>query len=278
MPERFVDAAGVRTRVLDEGAGAPALLVHGIGGCAEDWTLTIPALRDAGYHAIACDMPGQGRASRPRGVRYFDRRGAFYVHFLTELLDALALERVHLVGHSLGGTIATMAAIALPARLRSLTLAAPGGFGAVVRSFRVAALPLATLVATLWPTFTLRESVAACFHDVGRMPAWYYGTIERYARAGAAAEFTRVLRQGLTLRGIRGDVLAPWLDAVGGIALPTLLVWGRQDVVVPYGDLAEVRRRLPHAHVAEIEGAGHLVQLERPEEFNRALLGFLRTT
>ena len=277
MPERFLRVAGVRARILDEGAGDAVLLVHGVGGWAEEWAHALPALVAAGYRVVAPDLPGHGQSARASGARYFDPHDPYYVRFLRELLDGLGLERVHVVGHSLGGAIATLTAVCLPGRVRSLTLVAPGGYGArVARSFRLSSLWIAQLFARIAPTAYLRESLAWCFSDASRCEEWMYRDVVRYARAGAAVEFARVLRQGLTLRGLRPEIRDAWDDRVRGLTLPTLVIWGRQDSVVPFADLSDVTARIPHASVVAIDRAGHLVQLERPEEFNRALLAFLK--
>src|SRR5439155_245540 len=82
------------------------------------------ALASAGYRAIAVDLPGFGKSARARGARYFDAPDAYYVRFVRDVLDALELQRVHLVGHSMGGAIAAVAAGVMPERFASLALVA----------------------------------------------------------------------------------------------------------------------------------------------------------
>jgi pimeloyl-ACP methyl ester carboxylesterase len=274
--ERLLTAGGVRARALEEGAGDAVVLVHGAAAWAENWMLTMPALAGAGYRAIALDLPGFGKSERARSPRYFDHPDAYYVRFLREAMDALELEAAHLVGHSMGGAVAAIAAAALPERFRSLALAAPGAFGTTLPlSFRLASLRIAGLFARFAPAALVRSSVNACFADPGCVPDWLYEHAHRYARAGGAAEFARLMHYGVTLRGVRPELRDRWEDAIRAIRIPTLVVWGREDVIVPLTHLVEVRARLPHARVALIERAGHLVQIERPDEFNAALLAFL---
>jgi len=276
--ERFVTAGDVRTRLLEEGDGEPVLLVHGVAAWAENWALAMPALASAGYRAIAVDLPGFGKSARARGARYFDAPDAYYVRFVRDVLDALELQRVHLVGHSMGGAIAAVAAGVMPERFASLSLVAPGAFGtSVPLSFRLSSLRLATLFALLAPTALVRTSVQACFFDPTLVPDWFYEHAYRYARAGGAAEFTRVMHYGVTLRGLRPRLRDNWEGAIRGIRLPALVVWGKQDAIVALAQLDDVRARIPHAQVVLFDRAGHLVQIERATEFNDALVAFLNT-
>jgi pimeloyl-ACP methyl ester carboxylesterase len=237
----------------------------------------MPALADAGFRAIAFDLPGFGQSARAHRVRYFDPPDPFYARFVRDVLEHVDAGPVHLVGHSLGGAIASVAAALMPERFRSLTLVSPGGYGLrLALSFRLSSLRLATLVARLAPTAFVRDSVAACFSDPAAIPEWMFEDAARYARAGGAVEFTRVLRQGVTLGGPRRALRDAWDEAVRRIELPTLVIWGRDDRVLPAVDVVEVTARLPHAEVHLIERAGHLVQLERPQEFNRTLISFLQ--
>ena len=274
--EQFITAAGVRARVLEEGEGEPVLLVHGVAAWAENWSLAMPALAAAGYRAIAVDLPGFGQSARARKPRYFDAPDALYVRFVRDVLDRLELERVHLVGHSMGGAVAAVSAAAMPERFHSLTLVAPGAFGRFVPlSFRLSSFRVATIFARLAPTALVRSSIDACFADPSCAPEWLYTQAFRYARAGGAAEFTRVMHYGVTMRGLRARLREPWEERIRALRLQTLVVWGRQDAIVPVDQLAEVRERLPHAQVVLLDRAGHLVQIERAREFNDALIAFL---
>lgn len=253
------------------------LLVHGLGGWAENWSYTLPALASVGLRAIACDLPGFGRsAPTPRGARYFDPSDPYYARFVRELLDALGLERVDLVGHSLGGAVVAVTAMCFPERVRRLALAAPGGFGVELNAWlRLVTLPVFALLARLEPTFFVKGIVRANFADPTRAPEWLVPQAERHARAGGAVEFVRVMSQLATIRGQRRALRLAWDGRAAELAAPTLIVWGRQDAILPASDAERARARLRHAEVAIIEGAGHLLQLERPEEFNRAVIDFL---
>jgi pimeloyl-ACP methyl ester carboxylesterase len=276
LTERFVHASGLRARVIEEGEGDAVFFIHGLGGWAENWRLTLPEAATHGFRAIACDLPGFGRSERADGVRYFDPNDPFYARFANELLDELGVSRAHLVGHSLGGAIAASIAIQTPERVSRLVLAAPGGFGEDVPAvLRMASLPFLSVVARFVPTAVVRDIVAANFADRSRVPPWMYDDAVRHARAGAAAEFVRVLAQLVSIRGPRLGLRRAWERRASRITSPTLIVWGVEDRVLPARHASAAQRLVPHARVRLIEGAGHLLMVECPHEFARILFAFL---
>ncbi|MCI0574250.1 MAG: alpha/beta fold hydrolase [Myxococcaceae bacterium] len=282
---RFLRLQGRRVRLLDAGEGEPVVLLHGVGGWAEHWRDVIPALASAGYRALACDLPGFGHSEAPDAVQYFDPADPYYVRFLRELLDALGLTRVTLVGHSLGGAISMVSTACMPQRVDRLVLVAPGGFGDLVPtgwralSASMAArfgprLPPAALCSLL-PARMVHGIVRSNFHDPAQVPPWLLEDALSFARAGAAVEVTRVLRQLLGGRGPRGELKEAWHPKFAELRCPTLLVWGREDRTVPCEHADVARSLIPGARLELIDEAGHLVMLEKHESFARVLMGFL---
>jgi pimeloyl-ACP methyl ester carboxylesterase len=275
--ERYVRAGSVRARVIESGEGEPVLLIHGVGGFAENWRPTMEALASSGFRPIACDLPGFGRSERARRARYFDPQEPYYARFIAELLDALDIESADVVGHSLGGAVAAVSAISFPERVRRLILVAPGGFGTTLASsFRMFSLPLLDRLAPFVSDRLIRDVVCANFADPSCAPDWLFDDAVRYSRAGGAAEFARVLRTVVTLRGVRPELIAAWEERGATLRSPALVVWGRLDRVLPVEHAQAAIARIPNARLEIIEDAGHLVMLERPKEFARALLAFLR--
>ncbi len=274
--ERFVSAGGVRARIIEEGSGEPVLLIHGVGAFAENWKPVLPALAAAGYRAVACDLPGHGQSGRARGARYFAAEDPYYARFVLDLLGACGIERADLVGHSLGGGIAVVTALVAPRRVRRLVLVSPGGAAELTRPLRMAALPFAQLLARFLSDEAIRDFVRACFHDPACVPEWLNADAIRYTRAGAGSEFARVLRHVATFSGLRKRLREDWIARVPELRCPTLIMWGREDVVLPVEQASAAARLIPHARLEILPKAGHLVMLEQPTEFLRALLTFLR--
>jgi pyruvate dehydrogenase E2 component (dihydrolipoamide acetyltransferase) len=281
MDTRTITALGLRVRVLEVAPDAErddaVLLVHGLGGWAENWRPVMPAIAASGRRAIAFDLPGFGESERARDPRYFDAEAPFYGRFMVALLDAMGIDRVHLAGHSFGGAVALTSAIWSPERVRSLTLVAPGGLGAALPpGFRFLVLPFMEHVAR-WrrsPAVT-RAVLYSCFHDPANCPEEVVAEALRYGEP-SVGEMIRVLRAGVSFRhGIRDEVRRPWLERRDRYRGPVLVVWGREDRVLPASLVDDARQLAPDAEVRVIPSCGHLVMVERPRAFTDAFVPFL---
>lgn len=275
MDAATIDAAGMRIRVIETGAGerAPVLLVHGVGGWAEHWAEVMPLLARDGRRVVAFDLPGFGASERPVAPRYFGTP-SFYATIVDAVRARLGLERPHLVGHSLGGGIAFVSAVSYPARYRSLTLVAPGGLGTdIALLFRLMSLPGGALLAALGGRRMDRWALRSCFADPARIPPHLFSEAERYA--GTFPEMLRVMRAVATIRGVRPALRSGWVARAPEYDGPALVVWGRRDVVVPADHAAAVGTALPRAGLELIDDAGHLVMAERPAQFAAAVTPFL---
>ncbi|HEY8806181.1 MAG TPA: alpha/beta fold hydrolase [Candidatus Limnocylindria bacterium] len=276
MRTTTIEVAGSRIRVIDDGAGEQSVLfVHGVGGWAENWSEAMERVAASGRRAVAFDLPGFGESTRVPGARYFDLRDPFYPAVVDGVRRALGLGRPHLVGHSLGGGIAGVTSVVHPAAWRSLTLVAPGGFGPDIALFlRVFSLPF--LGVTTWlprPASAGRAVLESCFSDRARIPAHLYVESARYDRT--YPETLRVMRAVATFRGVRRSLRETWLARAGEYAGPVLVVWGKQDGIIPAAHLRALQETYPKAELKVIADAGHLVMAEQPDAFAATLLPFL---
>jgi pimeloyl-ACP methyl ester carboxylesterase len=280
MNARTIDVLGLRARVLEErgaGHGDPVLLVHGVGGWAETFRDVMRPLAATGRAVVAIDLPGFGESEAPRSrVRYYGPEDAFYPRFVLAAMDELGMERAHLIGNSLGGAVTYMAAVTAPERARSLVLVAAGGIGLDIAFFlRACALPGFGLLARLPRSRRAARAVlATCFFDPARITATLYEEAERYGNA-SFPEFVRALAAGVTIRGVRRDLRDAWVRRARDYAGPTLVVWGREDRVLPVSHVDAIKGVLPHAEVRLIERCGHLPMAECPDAFLDAVLPFL---
>lgn len=281
MERRTITVNGLRVRILEERPDRerdePVVMIHGLGGWAENWAPVMPLVAESGRRAIALDLPGFGESEAARRPRYFDLDGGLYASTFTGLLDELGLDRVHVAGQSFGGAVAFIAAIAAPERVRSLTLVAPGGIAPVLPpGFRFLVLPLMEHVGRVRTTPRItREILYTCFHDPSRCPEEVVAEAVRY-QGVSLAEMIRVLRTGVSFwRGIREDLRQAWLSRRDRYQGPMLVVWGREDRLLPSSLASEIGALSERAEVHVIPSCGHLVMIERPRELADLFLPFL---
>ncbi|HKC90820.1 MAG TPA: alpha/beta fold hydrolase, partial [Candidatus Limnocylindria bacterium] len=124
------------------------------------------------------------------------------------------------------------------------------------------------------PRRAAREGLRTCFYDAARISPELYAEAERYGNS-SFPEFVRALSAGVGIRGVRRSLRDAWVARASLFTGPALVVWGREDFVLPLRHLADVHATLPQAQVALIERCGHMPQAERPEEFLAATLPFL---
>jgi poly(3-hydroxyoctanoate) depolymerase len=257
----FITAAGLRLRVGRRGAGRPLLLITGIGANIEMWA---PFARLAGdRELIAFDPPGAGLSQRPRRPL---RMGGL-ARVVRELLDALALERVDVLGYSFGGALAQELARRAPERVRRLVLCAtaPGLGGAPPRP--LAALMLATPARYYHPRLLALTVPHIAGGRTAREPA--------LLAQQAAARLHRppnALGYAYQLYAVTGWSSLPWLRRVPH---PTLVVAGEQDPSVPLRNARMLAGRLPDARLHVVKGGGHLFLLDEPDNVVGAIGAFL---
>lgn len=276
MPElrlRGGELDGLALHYLTEGSGSPALLLHGLGGFAAVWRHNLAAL---GRHAsvIALDLPGFGLSAKPHGPYSL----AFFARAIEGFRRALGLDRLTLVGHSLGGAVAVAYALAYPTRAERLAL-----LGAVVPGFDLeiswiyrllAARGLGELLGGLLRPGLLRAALGRCF---ARPDA---AEVEFLVRTGYAARGTREGRAAFLsmLRSVRADLVVDgerYRRGLVSLALPVLLIHGREDPVVPLAHSEAVAARLPTATVRRLRECGHFPQIEHRDVVNGWLAEFM---
>lgn len=233
-----VEVAGRPVRYRAGGAGPPVVLVHGLSGSWRWWEATAAALVER-HNVLLPDLPGHG--ARPEW-RAPPLAGA--PEWLGAWLDAVRIERAHLVGHSLGGFVCARLASRRPELVDRLVLVAPAGVPE--RSLLGSALPLAAGLRRASPAF-LRVLVSDA------------------ARAGP-----------LTLLRAARDLLDDDLrDELGLVRAPTLLVWGGRDPIVPVRHARTFRALVPDARLVIMREAWHVPMVEQPEAFSAAVSAFL---
>lgn len=261
---------------LTAGEGTPIVLLHGIGDSAVDWQWIIPRLADR-YRVYAIDWPGSGESTGFTA----DDIPAFFEEVLLGFLDAAGIRSPILVGNSLGGLIAIRVAAAEPSRFSAVVLVDSAGLGREVHPSQqlVARRGIGELGAA-WGATPLGSRQRAwlraelMFHRLRHVPQEWLEEQRRLAlRPGFLWTWLDVLRAVVGPEGQRQIVL----DQLARLTMPTLVVWGERDRVVPPKQAREAARRLPRGELVTIADCGHLPQVEQPEQLAHAILGFLES-
>jgi pimeloyl-ACP methyl ester carboxylesterase len=269
---------GNRVGFLRAGEGPVLLLLHGIAGSLETWAPLIPALSDE-FTVIAPDMLGHGSSAKPRG----DYSLGAYAAGARDLLLALGHESATVVGHSLGGGVAMQFAYQFPSHTERLALVSSGGLGQEVSVvLRAATLPGSELVLPLitkaWVTGTGRR-IAGWLDAIGVEPSADMTEIARgYASLAdpeARAAFIHTARAVIDHRGQRVSARDRLYLAE---SVPSLIVWGDRDRIIPCEHGREAAASMPGSRFELFEGAGHFPHLNRPIQFSRLLARFVNET
>lgn len=251
---QFLDVRGVRIRLREKGNGPPLLLFHGAGGPGP-WRPYQEALAQQ-FRLLAPDHPGFGESDRPDWVETIDDLVYHYLDFL----DLLHLQRVDVVGHSLGGWIAAELAVAHPEVVDRLVLVDPAGL-------RRLDVPVPDLFA-----LSEEESTRLVFYDQSLAEA------ELSKEQSSEAIYERIKNLTTFARLSWNPYLYnPKLaHQLYRLSAPTLVIWGRHDRVIPIENADLWRQGIPHAELRVIEDCGHGPHRERPDQFVQAVTDFLQ--
>lgn len=267
---REIDTAAGPISISEAGSGPPVVMIHGLGATKVSFLPTVAALAET-HRAIAIDLPGFGDSVKPVRAGYDP---PYFASALLALLDALQIDRAHLIGNSMGGRVAIEVGLDHPDRVDRLGLLSPSL--AWLRSRRWA--PLLRLVE---PRLGLiqpapRRVVEAIVRAVvpGADEEWTAAGIDEFLRSyltprGRAAFYTAA--RNIYMEEPRGPH-GLW-TRLPGLRPPSLWVWGRRDTLVPIGFSDHVREALPASEHLVLEG-GHVPQLESPRQTHEALLAF----
>jgi pimeloyl-ACP methyl ester carboxylesterase len=252
-----IKVANLNIHYFTGGQGDPLVVVHGGGGGAGEWLQSMTELCE--HHRIYVpDLPGFGR-SQPLAGKYGISE---FVDFLEGFTHALGLKRFHLVGHSLGGGIAMRYAVKFPHKVAKLVLVNSMSLGREI---------------ALWIRFL--SSCAVC-RSLARVAVGILEVVKGLVNAVYAPlkfanplpRATIVLGAGMTLLREQATTL---VSQFSKLRIPTLLVWGVKDNIVPVSQAYAAARLIPDCQLHVFEDAGHSVYREKVKEFSHLLTTFL---
>jgi pimeloyl-ACP methyl ester carboxylesterase len=270
---RELQLPGRRVSTLTMGAGPDVVCLHGLGATKASFFDTAGALTRAGYRVHALDLPGFGSSSKPLAGPYSAR---WFAEAVVAVMDALDVERAHIVGNSMGGRVALEVGLRAPERVTALALLCPAvafirrDWHPLVRLLRpeLGVFPhrfgRATVARQFWSMFADPDQVDPSVADVG------VDEFQRiYASAGARLAFLTAARNIYLERPFGRGGFYPRLAE---LEAPALFVWGAHDSLIPPAFARHVAQWLPAAEQIVLERCGHVPQVERPEQ----TIGLLR--
>jgi 3-oxoadipate enol-lactonase len=246
---------------LNSGGAPIVILLHGLGATGDSWQLQLPALLESGYRILAPDMRGFGKSSYPEGPN----SPRIMAEDVANFLNRLEVTSVYVVGISMGGTIALQFALEHPSMVDSLLLVNTFArlrprkisywlfYSIRFLLIQVLGIPYqARFVAKRLFPYPEQELLRETFYNqiIQANPAGYRSTIKSFVNFNVT-------------------------DRLCEIQSPTLVVTGDEDTVVPPKTQKELADKIPNADQVVINNTGHAVIVEKPEEFNHVMLGFL---
>lgn len=255
--ESRVDGKKVLTRTAGEGSGGEVVVfVHGAGLDGSVWCHQLGPVAAAGFRPLAVDLPGHGGSEGP-ALHGIDALGVW----LPRYLDAMAVEKGHLVGHSMGALVVLEVAAVTPARVASLTVLGVAESMAVNPEL---------LDAAERNDAGALEQMSRWMHARDPEGQSDWGPEDTFAHMGRAEP--GVLFGDLSACNNYGDATVPAQE----VDAPTLLLLGGQDVMARPNAATPIGREIEGSRTVVVHGAGHMLMVERPDDVNDALIGFLR--
>ncbi len=274
---RYLDLHGERVAYRDAGAGETLLLIHGMAGSSATWRAVIPELAKR-YRVVAPDLLGHGESAKPRG----DYSLGAFAAWLRDLLDELGISQATVVGQSLGGGVAMQFTYQHRDYCQRLVLISSGGLGPELNwMLRILSAPGAELVLPVvapQPVLTLGNKLGSWLTSAGiksprasEMWSAYCSLSDRPTRQA----FLRTLRSVVDYRGQAVSALGKIHVSHG---LPTLLIWGEQDRIIPVAHGYAAHEAVPGSRLEVLAGIGHFPHVESPTAVVDILDDFIATT
>jgi pimeloyl-ACP methyl ester carboxylesterase len=275
VQEQYINLNGLSIRYFETGTeGLPIVLFHGTGESALDWSWVLPQLGEM-YHVFAPDFPGNGESAKP--IRNYSVE--FLTQFATNFLDAIAVDRLVVGGNSLGGLIALQLALSRPEQVAGLVLIDSSGLGEWVNPLLSSlTLPIygelgvAGCQTPIGAVVRSRSRAALQFAHPEQIPVEWYAEQEHLSQTFGFLQATlSSLRAQLNPIGQRTIMV----DALPQLRMPTLLIWGENDLIFPKTQAEAAVKQLQQGYLNIIPDCGHIPPLEQPDRFVTALSEFL---
>jgi pimeloyl-ACP methyl ester carboxylesterase len=269
----FVLVGGIDTYYERHGAGQPLILIPPGGSHTSTWRFNIDSLSRS-HEVWTLDLPGSGYSDKPANFPYTH---SSYAGFVRDFMTSMGITRWVVAGQSLGGTVALEFALDFPERTAGLVLIDAGGYPRGVTPGALNPLVHRITHAILMSFSSYPVSVRSFFRYIYRDPAPF---VRDSALVSEICDIYRTpnARAALywMLRALHFDFAIPDVARIKSVAVPTLIVWGRDDRVVDVRTATRFQRDIPGSQLLVVDDAGHAVHEEKPGTVNQAIESFLQ--
>ena len=261
LQEKTVTVFGAKINYVETGdpAKPKVILLHGLGGSIGNWQ-TNTAVLAASYHVIALDQIGFGKSDKPM-LKY---RVGTYVDFLDKFMSELKIEKASLVGNSMGGWVAGLMAIKYPNRVEKIVLADAAGI-----------LPPSFNEADIYQlNNSTRDEIRANLKKIFANPIFQNNEalVDQFLTLRVATNDGNTINSLIESIKRKEDFLN---GRLGEIKKPTLIIWGKQDGLLPVADAHTFNKGIAGSELLLFDGCGHVPQFEKSADFNKGVLAFL---
>jgi pimeloyl-ACP methyl ester carboxylesterase len=272
LDDLYIEVAGVKTRYWQMGdRGSPLILLHGGNGSIEFWLCNIAPLAQQ-HRVYAFDLYGCGRSSQLVNADY---SLAAQAEFIRAFAQSQGLEKINLLGNSMGGGAALTFAHLFPAMLDRLILSAPLGWGQEINlGLRLLTIP--GVINLLRPSRAMIPAMLKWnFANPGNLPPdWIERRYEVFALPDRQKSIAGLARANINIWGVKPQVYQELIHKLPQIQQPTLVIWGEVDRVLPVAQ-AQMATKIPQHQLEIWPNCGHHPFLEFPDRFNNLVLEFL---
>lgn len=272
--DRYTKIGDVNTRYWSAGEkGSVVIFLHGVGCHVEFWERNIAAFSQA-HRVFAVDIVGYGQTDKPEVDYTFQFMAAFVLDFMKKM----GIDKASLVGNSMGGGISLTIAAKAPEHVEKIVLVDPVGFGRGISPLlRMMSLPLIGNILTAPSRKGVERQMELCLYDPSQAGDDF---IDRSALIGAIPgnqrSFLSLLRNTCNMASVKKELIAQFSEYLEKVKLPILVIWGRQDRILPLADGEAAMHKMANGRLHIMEQAGHCPQIDKPEEFNETVLDFLK--
>jgi pimeloyl-ACP methyl ester carboxylesterase len=269
IESKYVNVKGINTHYLSGGNGPPVILIHGTGAGVFDWKFTVGPLSEH-YSVYALDMVGYGHSDKPKTKYTLD----YYIDFLEHFIDALQLNHLSLVGQCFGGATALGLAIKSPERIEKLIIADPPFLGKTMSLEMISRLPFFLVkLFSRSSRRTVRLGFKVSVYDSGFVTNQMVEEAYQLRNMpGATYARAATYKNNPGVGGQRHF----FHDELARVIMPTLIIWGREDKYFPVAHAQAAHKLIKNSQLCILEKCGHIPQLEKPDDFRRIVVDFLK--